>query len=105
MSVLTTADWIVIGLYFQVLEKQLRKVYESPVTGSIRAMLLESIGMTWLPLSVVAEDLSAGRLVCPEGDHLTGEIKVVIYRRSESCGPVLEKFWRHVAAQKIATQP
>lgn len=85
-------------------EKQLRKVYESPVTGGIRAMLLEGIGMTWLPLSVVADDLSAGRLVCLEGEQLTVDIKVIIYRRSDSGGPVLEKFWRHVAAQKTTTR-
>ena len=85
-------------------EKQLRKVYESPVTGSIRAMLLEGIGMTGLPLSVVTDDLSAGRLVCLEGDQLTAEMKVIVYRRRESSGPVLETFWRHIAAQRTAKQ-
>lgn len=80
-------------------EKQLHKVYESPITGSIRAMLLEGIGMTWLPLSVVAEDLSAGRLICLEGEGLTADIKVTMYRRKDSRGPVMDKFWHHVAAQ------
>lgn len=81
-------------------EKQLHKVYESPITDSIRAMLLEGIGMTWLPLSVVAEDLSAGRLICLEGEGLTADIKVTMYRRKDSRGPVMDKFWHHVAAQQ-----
>ncbi len=77
-------------------EKQLHKVYESPFTGSIRAMLLEGIGITWLPLSVVAEDLREGRLVCLEGDNLTADLRVIVYRRRESTGPTMEDFWRHL---------
>lgn len=78
-------------------EKQLHKVYESPFTGSIRAMLLEGVGITWLPLSVVADDLRRGRLVCLEGEHLSTDLRVMVYRRHESTGPVMENFWRHLA--------
>ncbi len=77
--------------------KRLRKTYESPITGSIRAMLLEGIGMTWLPFSVVADDVAAGRLVCLDGDDLSVDIKVIMYRRTESRGPVMDRFWHHVA--------
>ena len=67
----------------QRFEKQLHKIYESPFTGSIRAMLLEGIGITWLPLSVVADDLEAGRLVRLKGDGLCADISVMIYRRKK----------------------
>ena len=82
-------------------ERQLRKVYECPTTSSLRAMLLEGIGMTWLPFSVVNEDLASGRLVCLEGDGLTADIGVIVYRRGQSRGPVTESFWR----QAIASGP
>lgn len=78
-------------------EKKLKKVYESPFTGSIRALLLEGIGMTWLPLSVVADDLKSGKLVCLEADGMTVDIRVIIYRRKESTGPVMEKFWTYIS--------
>jgi DNA-binding transcriptional LysR family regulator len=91
----------VIYPIIQRLEKQLHKVYESPFTGSIRAMVLEGIGITWLPLSVVADDLASGRLVRLNGSDLCADIRVMIYRRRESTGPVMERFWRHMADQRL----
>jgi DNA-binding transcriptional LysR family regulator len=82
-------------------EKQLNKVYESPFTGSIRAMLLEGVGITWLPLSVVADDLLNGRLICLEGENLSTDLRVMVYRRRESTGPVMENFWRHLADPEV----
>lgn len=79
------------------LSRRLRKVYESPFTGSILAVLLEGVGMSWLPHSVVADELAAGRLKCLEKEKLTAEIRVFIYRRKESKGPVIERFWNHLA--------
>lgn len=79
------------------ISRRLRKVYESPFTGSILAMLLEGTGMSWLPYSVVADELASGRLVCLDDDELTAEIRVFIYRRKESTGPVMERFWSHLA--------
>lgn len=81
-------------------EGRLHKVYESPFTGSILAMLLQGIGMSWLPYSVVAEALDAQRLVNLERTDLTAEIRVFIYRRKESTGPVMERFWSHVGTVK-----
>ena len=85
-------------------EKQLHKVYESPFTGSIRAMLLEGIGITWLPLSVVAEDLREGRLVCLEGDNLSADLRVIVYRRRESTGLTMEDFWHHISHPSVEVE-
>jgi len=79
------------------LSRRLQKIYESPFTGSILAMLIEGVGMSWLPESVVANELAAGRLKRLTDGGKTAEIRVFIYRRKESTGPVMESFWKHLA--------
>lgn len=79
------------------LSRRLHKIYESPFTGSILAMLIEGVGMSWLPESVVADELAAGRLKYLGNEEMTAEIRVFIYRRKESTGPVMERFWNHLA--------
>jgi DNA-binding transcriptional LysR family regulator len=67
-------------------------------------MLLEGIGITWLPLSVVAEDLREGRLVCLEGDNLSADLRIIVYRRRKSPSPTMEDFWRHIGNPAVTVE-
>lgn len=75
---------------------RLDKVYESPVTASVRAATLRGIGLAWLPLNVVDEDIRSNRLVRLHGDDLTARISIVFFRRKNVRNPLLEDFWRHI---------
>ncbi|MBL4645193.1 MAG: LysR family transcriptional regulator [Rhizobiales bacterium] len=69
-------------------------IYESSIATAIKAMVLEGYGVAWVPKSVVAEDLAAGRLVraATIEDDISLDIK--IYSFEPNAEPKTEKFWQ-----------
>jgi DNA-binding transcriptional LysR family regulator len=69
-------------------------VYESTIATAIRAMVLEGYGVAWIPRSIVADDLEAGRLLlaAEESDAIPLDIKIYRYEPNAESGT--EKFWQ-----------
>ncbi len=76
----------------------LTSVFRSHAVLVLAAMAREGKGVAWLPQSLIAEDLSSGRLV-PAGDerwHIPMEIR--LYRPRARQSPAAESFWAFATA-------
>jgi LysR family transcriptional regulator, hypochlorite-specific transcription factor HypT len=60
-------------------------------------MAKEGQGMTWLPLSLAAGDVAAGRLVRAGGSEFDVPVQVVVYRPRSRLSPHSEQFWEKVS--------
>jgi DNA-binding transcriptional LysR family regulator len=72
----------------------LEAVFTSPLAAALLTMARQGQGIAWLPASLAAEDLAAGRLLeAGEAGHAVPlEIRLFRPRRRQS--PVAEAFWR-----------
>lgn len=67
--------------------------HEAATTAVLRAMCLQGYGMTWLPRTVVADDLLEGTLV-PVAPDLAGiPLDIVVYRNRENDEPHVDRIW------------
>jgi DNA-binding transcriptional LysR family regulator len=69
-------------------------VYESTIATAIRAMVVEGYGVAWIPRSIVADDLEAGRLVLAAEASDAIPLDIKIYRYEPNAEPGAEKFWQ-----------
>ena len=69
-------------------------VCESSITSALKAMAIEGYGVAWVPLSLVADDLTKKTLVraAEREDDILVNIK--IYKSIANNEPGVEKFWR-----------
>lgn len=77
-------------------EPRLNKVFESPVTGSIRSAVKAGIGVAWIPMSVIEDDIENGNLVQLPGAGLTSSIRITLLRRKDGENEQLNKFWDYM---------
>jgi len=69
-------------------------VYESTIATAIRAMVVEGYGVAWIPRSIVADDLEAGRLMLAAEASAEIPLDIKIYRYEPNAEPGTEKFWQ-----------
>lgn len=69
-------------------------MYESSIAAAIKAMVLEGYGVAWVPKSIVADDLAAGRLVRASNEEDDIFLDIKIYRYEPNAEPKTEKFWQ-----------
>lgn len=71
-------------------------VFASHLASVLTAMALDGRGVAWLPLSLIADHLEAGRLVRtkPEQDGI--DIEIRLWRPRARQAPVAEEFWHKV---------
>ena len=67
-------------------------VFTSHLAAALRTMALTGRGVAWLPLSLVAEDLAAGRLV-RAGAGLDVGMEIRLVRPATRLGAAGERFW------------
>jgi DNA-binding transcriptional LysR family regulator len=70
--------------------------FSSHLAGVLAAMARDGRGLAWLPLSLVADDLAAGRLVRAGADEVPMEIR--LFRPKARQSPAAEAFWDRAAA-------
>jgi LysR family transcriptional regulator, hypochlorite-specific transcription factor HypT len=73
-------------------------VFSSHLASVIAAMAREGRGMSWSPLSLVSDDIAAGRLVRAgqAGDEAPMEIR--LFRPKARLSPVAEAFWERAVS-------
>ncbi|MDQ1079450.1 LysR family transcriptional regulator [Pseudoroseomonas cervicalis] len=71
----------------------LETVFTSPLAAALQTMARQGQGLAWLPRTMAAEDLAAGRLVEAggEGHHVAVEIR--LFRPLRPLSAIAESFW------------
>ncbi|PLC50083.1 hypothetical protein CR159_08710 [Pollutimonas subterranea] len=74
----------------------IQTVFTAHLASVLRPMVLSGRGIAWLPQSLVADDLHAGRLVLagPEQWHIP--LQVRLYRDRSTLSQAAEMFWQAV---------
>lgn len=72
----------------------LQTVFTASLASVLRSMALEGRGLAWLPQSLLAEDLAAGRLQVAGLARWRLAVEIRLYRDPEVMTPHAEAFWR-----------
>lgn len=75
---------------------QFEPLFIAHLATVLRTMALQGRGVAWLPHSLIADDLAAGRLVEAPGLAAPLQVEVRLYRRDEIEPEAAEAFWRAV---------
>lgn len=73
-------------------------IVQAHLASVLRTMALDGRGVAWLPDSLIADDLAAGRLVdaAPRASRI--ELEIRLYRDRSPLGQAAEAFWTEVSA-------
>jgi DNA-binding transcriptional LysR family regulator len=80
-------------------ELRFQVVCETAQSDSVKGMVNLGIGMSWLPETMVEEDLTRGSLVQIQ-DLPTYEMKVMLYRQATARTAEVEKLWQTLLQEK-----
>lgn len=72
-------------------------VFTADLASVLKTMALDGRGVAWLPLSLIGEELAAGRLVAAGGPEWSIELDIRLFRSDATLPPAAENFWRRVA--------
>nr|WP_315594472.1 LysR substrate-binding domain-containing protein [uncultured Cupriavidus sp.] len=72
----------------------LRSCYEADMAMLLMKMVVERYGIAWLPVSAVAEEIAAGRLVQAGHDTWTAQLEIRCYRAISNTNPTLQDLWK-----------
>lgn len=72
----------------------LRSCYEADMAMLLMKMVVERYGIAWLPVSAVAEEIEAGRLVQAGRDTWTAQLEIRCYRAISNSNPTLQDLWK-----------
>ncbi len=67
--------------------------YENPMAEALRPMAIEGHGLAWLPETVAAADLAAGRLVQAGDATWCTPLEVCLYRARDQHRDLVERLW------------
>lgn len=76
----------------------LTPVFISPLAGVLQAMARDGRGLAWLPRSLIAADLEAGRLVRAGDADWIFAVEIRLYRPRDALAPAAEDFWQRLSA-------
>lgn len=80
------------------LKKHLKIVHEDPMGESLKRIVLEGAGMSWLPRSIIATELEAGTLTrCADRSHDIN-LDIILYRSMHRRRTEVSKLWSAVTA-------
>lgn len=80
-------------------------VFKAHLASVLRTMTLNGRGMAWLPQSLIADDLAAGRLVEAAPPDWRIEMQIVLYRDKAPLGAAAEAFWRAACDSAVSEVP
>lgn len=76
-------------------------LHENTISAGLLSMARTGAGLCWLPESLAAEDIAAGRLMAATEDPLWAlDLEIRLYRHLESSSPKIEALWQ--AAQDLS---
>jgi DNA-binding transcriptional LysR family regulator len=75
-----------------------QSVFQAHLASVLRTVALDNRGMAWLPQTLIAEDLAAGRLIAAASDEWRIPMDIRLYRDKSPMGRAAEDFWTAVLA-------
>ena len=75
-----------------------QSVFTAHLSSVLRTMALDGRGIAWLPQSLIADDVAAGRLVEAGPREWCIPMEVRLYRDRVALGKAGEDFWTAVCA-------
>jgi DNA-binding transcriptional LysR family regulator len=75
---------------------ELQDVFRAHLASALRTMALDGAGMAWLPLTLVRDDLAAGRLVHAAAAQWRIDMEIRLYRDKALLGTYGEDLWATV---------
>jgi LysR family transcriptional regulator, hypochlorite-specific transcription factor HypT len=74
-------------------------VFTSPLAAALQTMACQGQGIAWLPQTMAAEDLTAGRLVDAGGGHFSISVEIRLFRPLRRQSNTAEAFWKAMSGQ------
>ena len=74
-------------------------VFTSPLAAALQTMAHQGQGVAWLPQTMAAEDLAAGRLVDAGGGHFSVSVEIRLFRPLWRQSNTAEAFWKAMSRQ------
>jgi DNA-binding transcriptional LysR family regulator len=74
----------------------IQTVFTAHLASVLRPMVLSGRGIAWLPQSLIADDLQAGRLVIAGPEQWQIPLQIRLYRDRSELGQTAEMFWEAV---------
>lgn len=78
------------------LRMRLRTVYETAMAEGLKGMVMQGVGLAWIPDFCIREELTRGRLVRAGGEKWDVPLEIRLYRCSLVHKPGVEKLWRQM---------
>ena len=77
------------------LRMKLRTVYETAMAEGLKGMVLQGVGVAWIPDFCIREELKTGKL-CEQAMRLGHSTEIRLYRCSLVHKPGVERLWRQM---------
>jgi LysR family transcriptional regulator, hypochlorite-specific transcription factor HypT len=74
-------------------------VFTSPLAATLQTMARQGHGLAWLPQTMAAEDLAAGRLVDAGGGRHSVDVEIRLFRPKRRQSNAAETFWKAMSEQ------
>ena len=78
------------------LRMRLRTVYETAMAEGLKGMVMQGMGMAWIPDFCIRQELKDARLVRAGGEAWDVPLEIRLYRCSLVHKPGVEKLWRQM---------
>ncbi|EWH02867.1 LysR substrate-binding domain-containing protein [Halomonas sp. BC04] len=78
------------------LRLRLRTIYETAMAEGLKGMVLQGVGLAWIPDFCIRDELKSGRLVRAGDDKWDVPLEIRLYRCSLVHKPGVEKLWRQM---------
>ncbi len=83
---------------------ELETVFSSPLAAALQGMARQGEGVAWLPQSLAADDLAAGRLVDAGRGEFRVSVEIRLFRLVHRQSAIAEAFWKSATAQGSGDQ-
>ena len=74
-------------------------VFTSPLAAALQTMARQGHGIAWLPQSLAADDIAAGRLVSAGDERFSVPVEIRLFRANDRKPALAEAFWQAVSRQ------
>ncbi|MGF1704634.1 LysR family transcriptional regulator [Enterovibrio baiacu] len=72
-------------------------VCENEMAEGLKAMAVQGFGATWLPSSLITQELEDGKLVLIDDKLPPVELRILLYRNRHNVKPEVKRFWFYLA--------
>lgn len=76
---------------------RLTTIYENSMAGALRIRARDGLGVAWLPLSLVHQDIDSGLLTMAGVDDWAIDVEIRLHRLERNVNPVVRAIWAFLA--------